>query len=258
MTKPLISIITAVYNGEKHLEETIQSVLAQSYKNIEYIIIDGASTDATVDIIKKYEDKINYWVSEKDAGVYEAMNKGLEAAKGDYVAILNADDYYTPDAMTLSMEKIMETKSDYSVANVEYVNSKNVITPIYPLHEAHIYQEMPYPHVSAVISSKAYKDVGLFDTSFRIAGDHDMALRIHLKGYKACYVNKVIAQLVEGGISSGVESNKESLHVAIKNGKSNISAWATYVNQILKVSMVKVLPSFLVKQIQGLKGSRFK
>ena len=92
--KPLVSIVTVVYNGENFLEETIKSVINQTYENIEYIIIDGGSTDGTVDIIKKYEDKINYWVSEKDAGIYDAMNKGIEAFKGDYINFLNAGDSY--------------------------------------------------------------------------------------------------------------------------------------------------------------------
>ena len=256
--KPLISIITVVYNGEEFLEKTILSVINQTYDNVEYIIIDGGSTDGTVDIIKKYEDRIDYWVSEEDRGVYEAMNKGLKVAKGDYIAILNADDYYISDAIDLSIKKIIETNSDYSIANVDYVDSKAIIRPIYPLEENYVYQEMPYPHVSAVISSKVYNDMGLFDEKFRIAGDHDMAVRIHLKGYKYCYVDKVIAHLEEGGISSGIDSNRESLIVAITNGKNKISAWYTYFNQILKVTVAKVLPKFLFKWIQQFKGSRFQ
>lgn len=256
--KPLVSIITAVYNGEKFLEKTILSVLNQSYENMEYIIIDGGSTDGTVDIIKKYEDKISYWISEKDSGVYEAMNKGLEVAKGEYIAIINADDYYGSDAVALSIEKIIETKSDYSVANVAYVNSKNIIRAIYPLTENFVYQEMPYPHVSAFISSKAYKDVGLFDTSFKIAGDHDMAVRVHLKGYKACYLDAVIAHLEEGGISSDSKSNKESLLVAIKNGKNIFSAYVTYLLQLFKIVIAKLLPLSWLKRIQKFKGSRFQ
>ena len=93
--KPLISIITVVFNGEKKLEKTISSVINQTYDNLEYIVIDGSSKDGTIDIIKKYEDKINYWVSEKDSGIYEAMNKGILASKGDYINFMNAGDFFT-------------------------------------------------------------------------------------------------------------------------------------------------------------------
>ena len=93
--KPLISIITVVYNGEKHLEETILSVINQTYDNVEFIIIDGSSTDGTIDIIKKYEDKIDYWISEKDSGIFDAMNKGILASKGDYINFMNAGDFFT-------------------------------------------------------------------------------------------------------------------------------------------------------------------
>ena len=90
--KPLITVVTVVYNGAATLEQTIQSVVNQTYDNVEYIIIDGASTDGTLDIIKKYEDRIDYWQSEPDKGIYDAMNKGLDLATGDFLIFLGADD----------------------------------------------------------------------------------------------------------------------------------------------------------------------
>ena len=97
--KPLVSIVTPVLNGEKFIEETIISVVSQSYENIEYIIIDGGSTDKTIEIIKKYDDKISYWVSEPDLGMYDAINRGFSIAKGDILAWLNSDDIYFPNTI---------------------------------------------------------------------------------------------------------------------------------------------------------------
>ena len=96
---PLISIITVSYNAVKTIEDTILSVINQTYPNIEYIIIDGGSTDGTLDIIKKYQDKITYWVSEPDKGIYDAMNKGIAKANGELIGIINADDWYELDAV---------------------------------------------------------------------------------------------------------------------------------------------------------------
>ena len=256
--KPLISIITVVFNGEKYLEETIQSVINQSYDNVEYIIIDGGSTDGTLDIIKKYEDKISYWVSEKDEGIYDAMNKGLKVVTGKYISILNADDYYEKDALFLSVKMIEKEKSDYCIANVKFVGSKSITRPIYPLIQDKVYQEMPYPHVSAVIASYIYKQVGLFDTEFKIAGDQDMAVRIHLAGYKASYLNKLVAHLEKGGISSGIDANKECLKVAIKHGKSKPKAYIVYIKQLVNLFLARNLPVPLVRFLQKVKKSRFR
>ena len=99
---PLISVITAVFNGEAHLEETIKSVITQNYTNIEYLIIDGGSTDGTLDIIKKYQEHISYWVSEPDKGVYDGMNKGIKAAKGQWLNFMNSGDIFaSPDALEI-------------------------------------------------------------------------------------------------------------------------------------------------------------
>ena len=107
--KPLVSVITVVLNGEKYLEETIKSVINQNYDNVEYIIIDGGSTDGTLDIIKKYEDKIDYWVSEKDRGIYDAMNKGIDLANGDWINFMNAGDGF---ANMKILKRVFEKISD--------------------------------------------------------------------------------------------------------------------------------------------------
>ena len=106
--EPLISIITVVYNGEEYLEQTINSVINQTYKNIEYLIIDGGSTDGTLDIIKKYDNHISYSVSESDKGLYDAMNKGISIANGELIGMINSDDWYELDAVELIVNKYLE------------------------------------------------------------------------------------------------------------------------------------------------------
>jgi glycosyltransferase involved in cell wall biosynthesis len=116
--KPLISVITVVYNGSKTCEKTIKSVINQTYDNVEYIIIDGGSTDGTLDIIEKYEDKIDYWISEKDSGIYDAMNKGIKVANGDWIYFLGADDILFDVLDDLFKELDIEKNAVYGDAYV--------------------------------------------------------------------------------------------------------------------------------------------
>ena len=109
-SNPFFSIITVVLNNEKFLEQTIKSVLSQKYKNFEYIIIDGGSTDNTIKIIKKYEKNIDYWVSEKDKGLYDAFNKGMSIAKGEFIGIINSDDLYTKNSLSIISKYVLNNK----------------------------------------------------------------------------------------------------------------------------------------------------
>ena len=108
--KPLISIITVVYNDIENIEETILSVLSQTYDNIEFIVIDGASNDGTVDVIKKYDKKIDYWISEKDGGIFDAMNKGIKLSKGDYINFMNSGDFFTSPDLVNEVAKNLDIK----------------------------------------------------------------------------------------------------------------------------------------------------
>ena len=119
MDKPLVSIITVVLNGERHIESAIQSVINQTYKNIEYIILDGQSTDKTVDIIKKYENYISFFESKKDNGLYQAINRGIEISKGSYIKILNSDDILDSRAIEENLKAFEEEKN----SNCFVVNS---------------------------------------------------------------------------------------------------------------------------------------
>jgi len=129
--KPLVSIVTTVYNGEKYIEDTIQSVLSQTYDKIEYIIIDGGSTDRTVEIIRKYEDKITYWISEPDKGMYDGLCKGFEIAHGEILAWLNADDMYYPSAIQVVVEYFLKYPSLEWITGVgTFYDSRGLITRV--------------------------------------------------------------------------------------------------------------------------------
>ncbi len=131
--KPLISIITVVFNGEKYLEQTIQSVINQSYDNVEYIIVDGGSTDGTVDIIKKYEEQIDYWVSEEDKGIYDAMNKGIDLVTGDWINFMNASDGFVDEKVLIKVfnDNITNVDLIYGAIVLKDENMKS-ITNVYP------------------------------------------------------------------------------------------------------------------------------
>ena len=158
-----ISIITVVFNASSLIEKTIQSVLSQSYKHIEYIIIDGNSTDGTKEIIKKYEKDLVYWVSEKDDGIYDAMNKGLEVASGEGILFLNAGDYFVGNVLT-------ETIGIPSFLPIKY---KNNFGNIIDAKIKNFKQGIPNSHQGIIFENRGLR----YDLSYKIASDYDYFLR---------------------------------------------------------------------------------
>jgi glycosyltransferase involved in cell wall biosynthesis len=159
---PLITVVTVVYNGKDFIEKTILSVICQSYKNIEYIVIDGGSTDGTVDIIKNYEDKIAYWISEKDTGLYDAMNKGCLRSRGAGITFLNAGDVYLGDVFNdvLEFPAIIRCKVKYS--NGVFFEKK-IGNPK---------MGMPISHQSIIYKNNHY----LYALDYKISSDYDFSL----------------------------------------------------------------------------------
>ncbi|HBH62451.1 MAG TPA: glycosyltransferase, partial [Nitrospiraceae bacterium] len=170
-------IITIVRNGVKTLEKTIQSVLNQTYDNIAYIIINGGSTDGTLDTIRKYEDKIAYWTSEPDSGISEAFNKGITAATGEIIGIINADDYYEPAAVALAVSVLTQTGADIVHGMVQYRDVNGQKTELFSGNDALLYKDMTINHPSVFARRSAYEKIGLFRTDFRYAMDYEWLLR---------------------------------------------------------------------------------
>lgn len=206
--KPLISILTVVYNGEDILEQTIKSVISQSYDNIEYIIIDGGSTDKTLDVVKKYEDKIDYWISEKDSGLYYAMNKGSKLCSGDFINFLNAGD------IILSTENILAyvnkiTNLDHVYYSRVEVTSESVswIYPSFSTLDFNDWLKRNLPNHQTMLFPKSFYKNFEYDTRLSIGADDDYKLSA-LKEKKFEFVDLKYVCFKRDGLSSNHKSFK--------------------------------------------------
>ncbi len=176
---PLVTVITVVRNGEKHLEGAIQSVLNQTYGNIEYIIIDGNSTDGTLDVIKKYDDKIAYWMSERDNGLYDAMNKGILLAHGELIGLLNSDDFYEKQAVQYVVDRYMRRKGDGAAivyGNFNIYDEELGITTQF-MSNLNYRRGMTVCHQTMFVERSVYLMMALYDTSYKFAADYDFFLK---------------------------------------------------------------------------------
>lgn len=256
---PLISIVTVVFNGEEHIEETIQSVVEQTYDNVEYVIIDGGSTDGTLGIIKQHENKIDYWVSENDQGIYDAMNKGISLCIGDVIGIINADDFYEIDALSESVKLLLGGFS-YSYGDINFIKKYGKVYKKKPVDlqslDKKIYQEMVIPHISMLIKRCVYKKIGVFDTEYKIAGDHDFLVRMHVNGIAGKNTNMVIANAYDGGVSKGFSSNIESARIANKYGQSKIITTYKFILFVFKKIILSLLGENLSYRILKFRKSR--
>ncbi len=196
---PKLSIITVNLNNAVGLEKTIRSVISQTFSDYEYIIIDGGSTDGSVEVIKKYADKITYWVSEPDKGIYNAMNKGIKVAKGEWLYFLNSGDRLYDDSV---LEKIFSSnieKYDFVYGNVKRIPSNNVYAGEFT-YEKLLNQNIA--HQSVFQKKKLFKEIGKYDEKYKIAADYAFNIRAFEKLYSHVYLPIIIAEYDENGLSS--------------------------------------------------------
>jgi glycosyltransferase involved in cell wall biosynthesis len=225
-----ISIITVVYNNERTIKDAMNSVLSQSYSNLEYVIIDGGSSDNTASIIKDYEGKLGCFISEKDEGIYDAMNKGVLAATGDVIGILNSDDLYQDETVIESvMNQFNQNPTlDIIYGDLVYVKSDNVEKVVrnwksIPYQNNYFDKGNVPPHPSLFIKKRIYEEAGLFNIDFKLAADYEFMLRIFKKyNYNSKYINKVIVKMRLGGATNQSFSNikKQNLEI-LKAWKHN-------------------------------------
>lgn len=218
-----ISIVTVCYNSEKTISKTFESLLNQTDRDFEYIVIDGLSTDKTLEIIKEYEPRFNgkmKYVSEMDNGLYDAMNKGIDMATGDYIGIINSDDWYenrTIETIKLNINKypdvgifygyirIIKDNKEYMIRrnNYEFINEVNGLIQ----------------HPTCFVSKSVYEKFGKFDTKYKVCADVDLMLRLVSKGVKYKGIDEIITNFVIGGVSFTQDSYLESNEIKYRYGR---------------------------------------
>lgn len=245
-SKPLISIITVVYNGKKYLEETIHSVINQTYDNVEYIIIDGGSTDGTLDIIRKYENQIDYWISERDHGIYDAMNKGITLASGEWINFMNAGDifYNTTVIKEIFLQKIHYCDIIYGHHEVRYPNKKRIAV-VGQMKD--LWKGSQFSHQSAFISSHFHIN-NKFNITNRIGADFEFFYNSYKNGVHFKFVDIIISSISSGGLSDimRIDSIVGAWNVVKKDSKTNVY----YIYLILK-EMLKYRIKNIVNHIKG-------
>lgn len=231
-----VSVITVCFNSGKTIRDTIESVLSQDYSNIEYIIVDGASSDGTMDIVNGYRERIAKVISEADKGIYDAMNKGIMAATGDVVGILNSDDFYDNGKTVSSVVEAFNNQPgvDMVFGDVVFVQPEDLSMIRRHYYAGHFkswklrFGWMP-PHPGTFVKRSLYLQTGLYKTDFKIAADYEMFVRwlmVNKAGYK--WIDKVLVRMRMGGAStSGVRSsillNKEIVRACrINNVSTNL------------------------------------
>lgn len=207
--RPTFSIITVSYNSFNTIRDTLNSLLNQTCSDFEYIIIDGGSTDDTQEIILEFEKKfiksgvLFTWLSEKDNGIYDAMNKGIALSNGEWVGIVNSDDFLDPAALEIIKKEINKKESDVIHGNIRLFSDHKttILKPCLDLKQLNY--TMTIFHPSVFVKNVVYKKISSFDLSFKLSSDWDLIKRIYNLGFKITYVDSIISNFRSGGAGSG-------------------------------------------------------
>ena len=241
MNHPKITVVTVCFNAVDVIEKTILSVINQTYSNVEYILIDGHSSDGTVDIIKKYADRISKWISEPDKGIYDAMNKGTDLATGEWINFMNAGDLFVNNHVIEDLLPVFEEKHDVIYGNTIFVNDENKkIQKAYARENS-----MPsFCHQSSFISTRLMKRYH-YDQSFIIAADTDFFDKIYKKGCDFFFVDIFLSMVNMDGVSS----NRRAL---VYREVCRIKKKKPLMMKLLKYQIEDAMPVWLMKRLLNL------
>ena len=239
-----VSIITVVRNNVATINDAINSVIGQTYKNIEYIVVDGASTDGTVSVVQSYTNKIDKFITEKDHGLYDAMNKGITLATGDIIGILNSDDmYFDKNVIESIVNTFREKKTDSVFGDLHYVD-KNNTDKVMRYWKTSNFKPGSFvkgwhpPHPSFFVKKEVYEKYGLYDLELSISADFDLMLRLLEKHQiSSVHLPKILVKMRTGGQSNNnlkniITSNKSILRSFSKN-KIRVNKWLYLFNRLM-------------------------
>ena len=239
MNRPLVSIITVVLNGERHIESAIQSVINQTYKNIEYIVLDGKSIDKTIDLIKKYENYISFFESKKDNGLYQAINRGIEISKGSYIKILNSDDILDSRAIEENIKAFNEIEDDIGKYVVNsYLDRIDLLgnsLSIWDNKGKIIKGYDQFLHPTWLVPKSIYNEFGYYNEDYKVSSDYEYYLRLKSNGILFKTIKKPLVKFRLAGASYGLQGMKEDLDINLKYTNIYSSYWHYYKNTTFKV-----------------------
>ena len=251
---PLISVVTVCYNSEKTIGVTIESILNQTYDNYEYLIVDGDSTDNTLEIIKKYEPKFEgrlRYISEKDTGIYNAMNKGIRESSGTVIGILNSDDYYSPDTLELVAQKYEVESYPLLVINGDMIRVSESGEEIYhyKFTDNLIEQKQCFGHPAMFAAKVVYDKIGLYDETYRLAADGEWQYRAHEDpNVKYVLCHEVFNHMREGGASDDPKyrwkwfSERSRMMLSHNRGKKFKIYWIEF-KKVIVTDIKAIIPN---------------
>ena len=233
-----VSIITVVWNNKETIKDSISSVLNQTYSNIEYIVVDGSSSDGTIDIVQGYGDRISHFISEPDEGIYDALNKGIELASGDVIGILHSDDLFS-DKFVVSdmMERMVVENAEIAFSDMVIVD--NSMTKVLRYYMASYFSPWMFkigwmpPHPTCFIKKSLFDEFGMYSLDYKVVGDFDFLVRIfYARDVSWAYLNRVTIKMRQGGVSNAGFSSKKLIFQEINQSLRSNNVWSLPVFQL--------------------------
>lgn len=265
--RPLLTVVTVAFNSGQAIERTIQSVLEQTYRHIEYVIIDGGSTDGTVDIIRKWEQRLSYWHSAKDRGISDAFNLGIAAAHGTFVAFVNSDDWMSKNQAEAALAALARTRAAFCFGRLAFHDVDGTLKYYMDGKDEYwedIHWRMPHiNHPTVVMRRDAYERLSGFAVNYRIAMDYDLHLRAELAGLRGVYAPEVVGHMSEGGTchvhwDSGLREVRE---IATARTGKWLRPWSVYLTRLLRgrirLAMAYIIPKWLLDGIHRMINPRY-